>query len=467
MLPPRSRLAAAPVLALLALACQDRAGPLSPDGAPPRASIVAAVCDKEADSRAHALINLVFTVEKEREVMHERFNKGRQAAEKGHLADSWAIYAPLLAEISARANAAPAGSELRTIVNELASLILVCSRQPEVAAPLLELLNLPEEQRLVRDIAFTVVSPEKDLLLTTPKKHFALTAPRRFFDETGLLIVSRIRDDDEFEGAGLTEYPPRYNVTLIPYTAQANFNNVGDPSYGPEDVTDTGVSAEVAICPGPSHPHPTTGIQVLRRPEPFLSEPPAFLRPSTSATMYVTCKDGHESYLAAAPTRSDRLLAGIHRAGARVADLFLPRLAYAVDGGIGGSTRLYSDYVAARAVQPSGDPAPSVDRILFTVSTDAGVVTVTHLPLAPNPTELVTAIPQQATEFGYVDLSASATCSWHSSKPLDVAIAAVSTSTLGATVTRAPDYTGAAKVTAVCNGTAGSLQILPGVAEGA
>ena len=102
MLPSRFRPAAVPVLALLALACQDRAGPLSPERPPPRTSVVAAVCDTDADSRAHALVNGIFGPG-ERDAWHLRFNKGRQAAAQGRLADSWTIYAPLLAEISARA----------------------------------------------------------------------------------------------------------------------------------------------------------------------------------------------------------------------------------------------------------------------------------------------------------------------------------------------------------------------------
>lgn len=461
MLPSRSRLAAVPALALLALGCQDRAGPLSPDRVPPRASVVATVCDAEADARAHALINLVFTVGTEREVMHQRFNKGRQAAEKGLLDEAWAIYAPLLAEISARAAAAPAGSELPGIVNELTSLILVCSRQPNVPAPLLDLLNLPEEERVLRDITFTIVSPDADLFLVTPKKHFGLSADATFFDETALLVVSRIPDTPPFLEAQFTEYPPRYNVTLIPYTAQQNFDNVGDPSYGPEDVVDAGVLANVAICAGPDHPH--DGLRVLRRPEPFLNEPTALLELSLDAPALLgslACSDaGSTPYPSLALTPSARVFAGLSSATTRLASVLLPRVAHAVDGGIGGTTRLYSDYVAAAPVL--SPRAPVVDRVIFTV----GKVEVTHLPLDPDPTETVTAVPQRAVGAGYENLTRGVACSWSSSKPSDVLVSAKD-GALTAKLTRAAGYTGAAKVTAVCNGTAGALQILPGTAQG-
>lgn len=465
MLPSRFRPAAVPVLALLALACQDRAGPLSPERPPPRTSVVAAVCDTDADSRAHALVNGIFGPG-ERDAWHLRFNKGRQAAARGRLADSWTIYAPLLAEISARANAAPADSPLRADVNELTSLVLVCSEQPEVPAALLDLLNLPEAERLLRDVAFTVVSPTTPLALFSPKHHFAVGAPAGFFDETALLVVSRIADGDQFDPSRFVEYPPRFNVTLIPYTAQANFDNVDPATYGPEDVFDEGVRADVAICPTFSHDGEQHDFRVLRRPEAFLNEPTALLPMSTPAIAAgLSCLDaGQAPYVAAAPSDADRFLAGLYRAGSLLADAFLPRAAYAVDGGIGGRTAFFSDYVAARPVLPSEGDAALVDRVVFTLANATTAATVTHLPLAPNPTETVTAIAQQAVGTEYVAVTGAVACTWSSNKPDDVVVV-VEEDSRSATVTRAPGYTGAAKITAVCNGTAGDLQILPGVAQ--
>ena len=65
-------------------------------------------------------------------------------------------------------------------------------------------------------------------------------------------------------------------MTVLPYTAQANFDDVSDPGYGPEDVLDTGARADVATCPGPGHAaHGAMGV--LRRPEAFLNERTALL----------------------------------------------------------------------------------------------------------------------------------------------------------------------------------------------
>ena len=456
---PRAHLAAVPLLALLALGCQDQAGPLSPERAGPRASLVASVCDAEADARAHAILNLIF-LEGERDAWHLQFNKGRQAAEAGDIAGSWALYVPLLAEIAARANAAPAGSDLPGLVNELTSLILVCSRQPAVNPALLELLNLPEEERILRDIAFTIVSPGANLSLVTPKRHFGITAPGEFFDETALLIVSRIPDQPPFTEAQFAEFPPRFNVTLLPYTAQSNFDNVGDASYGPEDVLTTGARAQVAICPGPDHPEDGS-VRVLRRPEGFLNEPTALL-PWTVAAIAssLTCDlAGSDPYPSIALTSGERVFAGLSSVAARMGGLLLPSVAHALDGGIGGETALFSDFVAASPVLDRR--APVVDRVIFTV----GGNTVTHLPLAPNPTETVTAVAQRAVGSSYETLTRNVTCSWSSTKPTDISITA-KPGARTAKVTRAAGYTGAAKVTAVCNGTAGTLQILPGTAQG-
>ena len=462
MLPSRFRLAVVPVVALLAAACQDRVSPVAPEVAAPRASVVATACDADADARAHALINLIYPEGRARDLAHDRFNKGRQAAEKGRLADSWTIYAPLLADIAARAAAAPPDSELPGYVNELASLILVCSRQPGVDPALLDVLNLPEEERIERDIAFTVVSPTTDLQLVTPKRHFGVSAPAAFFDETALLVISRIADAPPFLGTQFTEYPPRFNVTLLPYTAQANFDDVAPLGYGPEDVRNEGVVAEMAICPGPDHPD--AGVRVLRRPEPFLAEPTALLPLSVPAvaTLLACAEAGSTPYPSLAVSPSGRAFAGFASVATRVADLLLPRTAHAVDGGIGGRTTLLSDYVGATPILPPGGDASIVDRVIFTQSGPDGAEPVTHLPLAPNPTEIVTAVAQTADG---APVTGTVTCAWSSNKPTDVIVVVNETSSLTATLTRSLSYTGAAKITAVCNGTAGSLQILPGEAQ--
>lgn len=462
MLPSRFRLAVVPVVALLAAACQDRGSPVAPEVAAPRASVVATTCDAAADARAHELLNLVFAPG-ERDSWHLVFNRGRQAAEQGRLADAWTIYAPLLAEIAARAAAAPAGSTLPGVVNELASLILVCSGQPGVDPALLALLNLPEAERIERDVAFTVVSPTTNLQLVTPKRHFGVSAPAAFFDETALLVISRIADAPPFLGTHFTEYPPRFNVTLIPYTAQANFDDVAPLGYGPEDVLDEGVFAEIAICPGPGHPD--ADVRVLRRPEPFLAEPTALLPLSVPAvaTLLACAEAGSTPYPSLALSPSERAFAGVASVAMRVAGLLQPRAAHAVDGGIGGRTSLFSDYVGASPILPPGSHASVVDRVIFTLGTPDGPVVVTHLPLAPNPTEILTAVAQNADGS---PVTGTVTCTWSSNKPTDVVVVVNGTSSTTATLTRSPGYTGAAKVTAVCNGTAGSLQILPGVAHG-
>lgn len=461
MRPSRFRLAAVAPVALLAAACQDQAPPVAPERAIARASVVATTCDAIADERAHALINVVFAAG-ERDPWHVTFNKGRQAAEQGRLDDAWTIYAPLLAEIAARAAAAPAGSTLPGIANELASLILVCSGQPGVDPALLDLLNLPEDQRIERDVAFTVVSPNANLFLVTPKRHFGVGAPAAFFDETALLVVSRIADAPPFLGAQFTEYPPRFNVTLVPYTAQANFDNVAPASYGPEDVLDENVFADIAICPGPGHPE--SGVRVLRRPEPFLAEPTALLPLTVPAvaTALECAGAGSTPFPSLALSRGERVLEGLASVATRVGGLLLPRAAHAVDGGIGGRTMLFSDYVGASPILPAESGAPIVDGIVFVLGTATTAVPVTHLPLAPNPTEIVTAVPQDANG---ATLTGAVTCTWASNKPADVVVVVDAGSSLTASLTRSPSYSGAAKITAVCNGTAGSLQILPGVAQ--
>ena len=238
--------------------------------------------------------------------------------------------------------AGPATTQQKVV--ELVDRLYVCGGREPVGDVLLDILTDPN--RGLRDYAAGPALPGVPFQLTSPSRNFAVADPDGdFFDEPALVIVERLPDAPLQDA--YTEFPPRYHVTVLPYAAQANFDDA-DGTPGPEDVVSGPATAIVGVCPSDRHP-PFSELSVLRIPETFLESDPELLAGEELHGEYGLDCSALPPYVAGAePFSARRFLASLRRAGSIAAGWIAPAPLHAavVDGGIGGRPRLYSSFVA-------------------------------------------------------------------------------------------------------------------------
>ncbi|HEY0970934.1 MAG TPA: hypothetical protein VGE02_08190 [Gemmatimonadales bacterium] len=339
------------VLSLVAAAaCQD-----APDSALPT-EVAAARVGARAGCDAGTIqnrINRLYPVGPARASAHAQFNEARRDDRAGRGSEADLGFIGLAAETIgrlARGELQPSSSPLDPLVDDLVERLYACAGIP---VPDLDGL-LPPDLSPIRDIAVGAGVPGESFEVVTPSGNASVSGGTDFLDAAALILVYRLPDDDQFSDGTFQEYPPRYHVTVEPYDAQANYD-AGAPT-GPSSSEPL---ATVSVCPGDPHPHPLTQLSVLRRPEPFLDEGVALLPFAPSVA--VACVE-LPPFAAATLPGADHSLGGrlaalwsrvVNGAGGLLTSAFSPAPLYAVDGGIGGRTRLLSDFVAARPVSTS------------------------------------------------------------------------------------------------------------------
>lgn len=209
------------------------------------------------------------------------------------------------------------------------------------------------------DGAVGFAKPGTSLVLTASSGDFATQADPGFFVAPAVVVISRLPDATPFQQT-YTEYPPRYQITVSPKEAQANYGKA---------VTDASPRAFTAVCPGEdaeteNHPE-TAALRMLRYADPRdpVARPTEILPASEVAVPLLKCQpfadspEGGFPELAQTNSQFERLtVAGrvaIRKAASSVASLLLPKVAYAWDGGVGGRSFEYSGFVA---VDPGGSP---------------------------------------------------------------------------------------------------------------
>ena len=359
----RHRISLAAVAALVLAACSDDPGRTPTGvGAASDLSAVTAVC--EPATIRYTLANLLTDAgAKAYAIPH--FNAGQQADAAGDVVLAEQEYFRVINHVIDRyvrgGTAQPKRYDsVQSAVYWVVLALYDCADAELPIAPgaLAELIDDIGSGGTTGDIGIGVVGPGVDFDIVVASKQFSFSGDGDFWDEPGIVVLRRIYDDEEFSDGVYNEYPPRYNITVTPYTAQANFDDVAPIGNGPEDVQPVGspnVTALVTICPGTGHPEPGTNLFILRRPEAFLDAPLEEL-PTATPDPDVLCDATLPAYAAPEVIGQAPVGPGVGAMRGLLASVWRhlgPAPLHAVDGGIGGRVRLASDYVSA-----DQDPVP-------------------------------------------------------------------------------------------------------------
>lgn len=208
------------------------------------------------------------------------------------------------------------------------------------------------------DGAVVVARPGVALHATSTSKNYVTVADTNFFVAPALFVLARQPDATPFQTA-FTEYAPRYRTFVVPAEAQANVAHPRRPAKP---------KAHTSICPADPHPRPVTALRLLRVP--LGSGVGELLPRATYTNGLLTCHGGYPDappggYAFAPPTGTAWLAAAgwgvLTRAGASLAELVAPRVAYAVDGGAGGEQIAYS-FDGVVVVDAAAAPAAAATR---------------------------------------------------------------------------------------------------------
>lgn len=189
----------------------------------------------------------------------------------------------------------------------------------------------------------------------TTSGNMVVQAPTGFFDAPAVVVAAR-RPDQPFFVPTNQEYPPRYQITVNPITAQTFYLAAdGNPS----------LRANVSICPGdpPSDDHPDESLlRIYRNAEPTSQRASGFLDQAPSLIAPGECNENSPDtpppgFASASVGR--RVLAGAGAALGAVGRWLGPTPLYAWDGGVGGFTFEMSGFVPA--LPPAPPAAPSID----------------------------------------------------------------------------------------------------------
>ena len=350
----RSALAAAPLLVAIACADDPPAGPPSISTAQARAQ-GGIIGDDECEPARIIVLIATTLPPRERGAAQRDFTSARRLDAAGDNDAAWPTYLALAEQtlehaLAGRLRNPPGPLTAVEAAVTLVDLLYQCGERPPVAATIRDILTG------ARDFVVETVGPNEPTQIVVPSANFGIVNEAGdFFDEQALLIIERVPDDPPFLPQQYTEYPPRYQVYVLPASAQANFG--GTPGPGSPTML-------VVICPGDPHPD-VDEMDILRVPDAYPAEPAQLLDAEHVHGYGVTCTDAGEypaPQVGAAPSLGDRMVGALQRGAATAFGWLAPEPLYAVDGGIGGRTFLMSSYVA---VARERAPTPGADVVVF------------------------------------------------------------------------------------------------------
>lgn len=359
----RSRFSLAAAAAVLLAACSDDPG-RSPTGVGSVSDLSAVTATCDPATIRYTLANLL-TDAGAKSFAIPHFNAGQQADAAGNAALAEQEYFRVINHVLDRyvrgGTAQPKRYEsVQAAVYYVVLALYDCAdaQLPITETELVDLIDDIAAGGATGDVGIAVVGPGIPFDVVVASKQFSFSGDGDYWDEPGIVVLSRIYDNTDFSDGVYNEYPPRYNITVTPYTAQANFDDVAPLGNGPEDVQPVGspdITALVTICPGTGHPEPATNLFILRRPEAFLDAPLEVL-PTATPDPDVLCDADLPPYTPPVTIGRAPVAPGFGAVRSMLASVWRhlgPAPLYAVDGGIGGRVRLASDYVSA-----DQDPGP-------------------------------------------------------------------------------------------------------------
>lgn len=334
------------LLAAAATACQD-SSPSLPTEAPVTMVSAPGTCDPTA---IRGLIDDLYPEGTPRTGARARFDDADAKTQAGQVEQARLGYLVLAADVIGRRwqgqlltppVVSPDAQARDLIVRLYACADLTAPTETRLAS-----LKPPAIQPLL-DLVVGAAVPGQPFLVVTPSRNFSLSGGGTFFVEPALIVAYRIPDGSNLSGGTQDEYAPYYRVRVDPYSAQESVWGRFLPSYDPSDG---GPLATASVCMGDPHPHPLSSARVLLRTAASPGSPTVVL--PTAEPTGVLCNQ-LPPYLAASASvrgsREGRLAAlwqrTVQLAGGALLSAFSPAPLYAVDGGIGGGTRLMADFV--------------------------------------------------------------------------------------------------------------------------
>lgn len=347
----RSVLVAAPLLAVIACADDPPAAPPSVTATPDARLVGADGC------QATQIVVLIATSlpPRERGAAERDFIRARLLDVGGQNELAWPTYVALSEQVLEHAKAGtlrnpPGPLTANAAAVQLIELLYQCGGRPPVGDVIFDVIERG------RDVAIATVAPGVPTSIVVPSKNFGIVDEEGgFFDEPAMIIIERVPDDPPFLPQEYTEHPPRYQVRVLPATAQTNF---GGP-IGP-----TSPSILIVICPRDPHPN-LDDLDILRIPDGFPAEPAQRLDAEHVHGHGVTCTDPGSfpaSEARAARSVGGRMASAVRRGASAAFGWLAPQPLYAVDGGIGGRTFVMSSFVAVG--EPTTPTAPGEDVIV-------------------------------------------------------------------------------------------------------
>lgn len=341
------------VLALLltaaATACQD-SSPSLPTEAPVSMVSAPGTCDP-TDIRA--LIDDLYPQGAPRTEARARFDDADAKSQAGQVEPARLGYVVLAADVIGRRwqgqlltpPVISPDAEARDLIVRL----YTCASLTAPTETRLAALRPPGTIGSLLDLVVGAAIPGQPFLVVTPSRNFSVSGDGDFFVEPALIVAFRIPDGSDLSGGQYDEYAPYYRVRVDPYSAHESVWGKFLPSTDPSDG---GPLATVSMCMGDPHPTPLSDARVLLGTAELPGSPTVVL--PVDEPSGVMCNQ-LPPYLAASASirrsREGRLAAlwqrTVQLAGGVLLSAFSPAPLYAVDGGIGGGTRVLASFVGA------------------------------------------------------------------------------------------------------------------------
>ena len=202
---------------------------------------------------------------------------------------------------------------------------------------------LPDAIGTGTDVALGTAEPTQPFQLVVPTARFGVAAQTGFFNKRANVVITRLPADAPAFQSIYQEYPPRYQITVIPADAD-----------DPELRTVAGATATVGLCPDLPEPH-RDDVRILRIPDPgrgapvfpALAEPPGYLNGCVGRTAVGDPAAAPRGWLELGIDR-------VRTVASAAAAFFAPTQAYAVDGGLGSTLFELSGYTAANPLLVRG-----------------------------------------------------------------------------------------------------------------